>query len=582
MIYVLLLVIIALLMLLPRNWEGLVPYVKRMSGRQSANTADVKTVETLIDKALQEMSCNPVWEDDAESRVVKYDYQNGHFNMRIEPKKSFVSMSYLFFFNTSMENLSLVRSLCNQVNMNSEIERVVYSLNEEKNEIDLHIITGIKPTKEGTVEMLKRVMANIFGWQNAFVRRFNELIDESGKAEGGDKELSDAEWQRELFLLRQQELIHQSVGEIRQEEGNPLALGTLVKKVMGMEGFAPSEMTVAGSEMESINGRTEIFSYDLSSPLIKDKKFVAQEAVLRLSYFDLRQPDVRRQMTIHLHAEKEDANTMYFRVTVTVIPLSVSRSVAFNTPLNHGDVNSVLVAYDLTPSKQRTDEFLYMWKEAQEKQKNGEEETLSDEQRLISECVDKKTAENLYRGRQLYLNERFYEALFYLEAAYMELAPYFEQMKPTVKEKFYDLCFYLGFCYTELKQYKQAYYYLDIVSGLHRITYTTEFVNCMVNSGDIRSLSYIEQLINQMRMEQELGDDDEDTAPQEHLTKFVNFLKRRKAYVLIERRQFEEAKTLLNELLEDPESNDFAISELAYIKRLESHLPEDSNIEDLG
>ena len=45
MIYVLLLVIIALLMLLPRNWEGLVPYVKRMSGRQSANTADVKTVE---------------------------------------------------------------------------------------------------------------------------------------------------------------------------------------------------------------------------------------------------------------------------------------------------------------------------------------------------------------------------------------------------------------------------------------------------------------------------------------------------------------------------------------------------------
>ena len=151
MIYVLLLVIIALLMLLPRNWEGLVPYVKRMSGRQSANTADVKTVEALIDKALQEMSCNPVWEDDAECRVVKYDYQNGHFNMRIEPKKSFVSMSYLFFFNTSMENLSLVRSLCNQVNMNSEIERVVYSLNEEKNEIDLHIITGIKPTKEGTV-----------------------------------------------------------------------------------------------------------------------------------------------------------------------------------------------------------------------------------------------------------------------------------------------------------------------------------------------------------------------------------------------------------------------------------------------
>ena len=94
----------------------------------------------------------------------------------------------------------------------------------------------------------------------------------------------------------------------------------------------------------------------------------------------------------------------------------------FNQPI----VNSVLVAYDLVNPKQRTDEFLYMWKEAQEKQKNGEEDTLTDEQRFICDCMDRHVAENLYRGRQLYLSEQYYEALYYLESPYH--IPYLLQM----------------------------------------------------------------------------------------------------------------------------------------------------------
>ena len=99
----------------------------------------------------------------------------------------------------------------------------------------------------------------------------------------------------------------------------------------------------------------------------------------------------------------------------------------------------------------------------------------------------------------------------------------------------------------------------------------------MVNSGDVRALSYIDQLMTQMRMENELNDEDEE--PQEHITKFMNFLKRRQAYLLIERRQYNKAKTILNELLDDPESSDFAINELAFIQKQNDDQSTDTSLD---
>ena len=86
----------------------------------------------------------------------------------------------------------------------------------------------------------------------------------------------------------------------------------------------------------------------------------------------------------------------------------------------------------------------------------------------------------------------------------------------------------------------------------------------MVNMGDFRALSMVEDLLK--KMEERLQDDDE---PEGFLLSFVAFLRRRKAYLLVEHQRLEEAKTLLNAMLNDPACHDFAINELAYIQRME-------------
>ena len=100
--------------------------------------------------------------------------------------------------------------------------------------------------------------------------------------------------------------------------------------------------------------------------------------------------------------------------------------------------------------------------------------------------------------------------------------------------------------------------------GQRRIIFTQEYVNALVNGGDHRALQFIEDLIANVNASVE---SDEEETPS-HVLKFLAFLKRRKVYVLVEKKRFEEAKKNLMEMLDDPECADFAINELAYIQKL--------------
>ncbi len=65
---------------------------------------------------------------------------------------------------------------------------------------------------------------------------------------------------------------------------------------------------------------------------------------------------------------------------------------------------------------------------------------------------------------------------------------------------------------------------------------------------------------------------DEDSTEWRDLSHFVAFLCRRKAYLLVDSERYDEADELLRKLVKDPESNEFALHELAYVqkKRLET------------
>ena len=527
---------------------------------------DLSENKRIVSKALKALNCTGEWRKEGDAALVRYTFQSGHFGIRIIGNCPQVELSYLFFAEAEMKDINIVRHVCNHFNLNSTGPRFSYSINEETNIIDMHILTPLLLDDDRAKDILSSAMVDMFLWQNSFIRSLTDVKKEAKSSATSDLEWSEKEVARDFFLLREQELRHQKKGaEWRQNDKEAATLKQWMDKVFGLVDVVFSELTVVTDTVTVINDRESIASYNLSDTLIVDGAFVRQKAMLDLVFFLPAHPTTRRRMTFSIQQADGCEDVLYYQVVATLLPLPSG----IGRPLHSKEVqvqsHSVLLAYDLRSTKLLQDEFVYMWKEAKSKVANGEENQLTEEQRLIANVESVDAARFVYRSRTLYRQKRYYEAISCLENAYRLLNSNIDKKSLEERNLFLEVCYMLGFCYNELQQYDRAYYYLTFVTGINRTLYAEEYVNCMIYLGDYRSLMTIDGILEDLHnsiVEDEEGEVEQSVHP------FLQFLYRRKAYVLVELHRFDEAEEMLRQMIDDPESGDFALDELAYIQQL--------------
>ena len=527
---------------------------------------DLSENRRIVSKALKALNCTGEWRKEGDAALVRYTFQSGHFGIRIFSKHPQVELSYLFFAEAEMKDINIVRHVCNHFNLNSSGPRFSYTINEETNIIDMHILTPLLLDDDRAKDILSSAMVDMFLWQNSFIRSLTDVKKEAKSSATSDLEWSEKEVARDFFLLREQELRHQKKGaEWRQNDKEAATLKQWMDKVFGLVDVVFSELTVVTDTVTVINDRESIASYNLSDTLIVDGAFVRQKAMLDLVFFLPAHPTTRRRMTFSLQQADGCEDVLYYQVVATLLPLPSG----IGRPLHSKEVqvqsHSVLLAYDLRSTKQLQDEFVYMWKEAKSKVANGEENQLTEEQQLIANVESVDAARFVYRSRTLHRQKRYYEATSCLENAYRLLNSNIDKKSLEERNLFLEVCYMLGFCYNELQQYDRAYYYLTFVTGVNRTLYAEEYVNCMIYLGDYRSLMTIDGILEDLHnsiVEDEEGEVEQSVHP------FLQFLYRRKAYVLVELHRFDEAEEMLRQMIDDPESGDFALDELAYIQQL--------------
>ena len=530
------------------------------------SSLDMGENKRIVSKALKELNCIGEWREEKDAAIVRFGFQSGHFGIRIIGNCPQVELSYLFFAEAEMKDINIVRHVCNHFNLNSTGPRFSYSINEETNIIDMHILTPLLLDDDRAKDILSSAMVDMFLWQNSFIRSLTDVKKEAKSSATSDLEWSEKEVARDFFLLREQELRHQKKGaEWRQNDKEAATLKQWMDKVFGLVDVVFSELTVVTDTVTVINDRESIASYNLSDTLIVDGAFVRQKAMLDLVFFLPAHPTTRRRMTFSIQQADGCEDVLYYQVVATLLPLPSG----IGRPLHSKEVqvqsHSVLLAYDLRSTKQLQDEFVYMWKEAKSKVANGEENQLTEEQRLIANVESVDAARFVYRSRTLYRQKRYYEAISCLENAYRLLNSNIDKKSLEERNLFLEVCYMLGFCYNELQQYDRAYYYLTFVTGVNRTLYAEEYVNCMIYLGDYRSLMTIDGILEDLHnsiVEDEEGEVEQSVHP------FLQFLYRRKAYVLVELHRFDEAEEMLRQMIDDPESGDFALDELAYIQQL--------------
>lgn len=520
-----------------------------------------------VNYALKKLNCKVRWEQDHDDLLAQYDFQSGHFRIRLEKNSPYVRLYFFFFFETDLNDIELVRDVCNQCNQSTETCRLVYSVGEKQGTVNVHIISVLLITDSTVKEVLERAMLNIFSWQNAFVRRYNELKGDANHEVNPDPEKERASVQRELFLVREQEMMLQDEGpDWHEQSPDSHELRTLLAQTLGLSDVVPARLTICSddSQVQTLDNPDRILAFRPATTIIENGAFKNQSSFMKLDYYDPRRPSRLRHITLDIEQEGSTDKTLYYRATLCLVPLSMDEEVESGSAETQRQTCSVLLGHDIASSKEVKDEFRYIWKEAKAKQKGTSTEKLTDDESLLLKMQDPQTGYEFFQGKSLYLEKRFYEAVLHFENVFHNLQEALAKQNTGVQDAFFEVCYLIGSCYTSLKQYRRACFYLDFTLPLHRVIYTEVYVNCLVNARDFRAMNVINSLLQEIQPGDDDGDSDDTLQP------FRNFLLRRKAFLLIGQKHFDEAEAILKQLLNDPDNSDYALRELAYIQKLKA------------
>ncbi|MBR6284619.1 MAG: hypothetical protein IKR25_10040 [Muribaculaceae bacterium] len=506
--------------------------------------------------------------DDNETRVT-FDYQAGHFVAIIKDSNVGVEVNFPCFFDVPASELQLVRTMCNRANQMSTILKYVYSFNDEENRLHVHLsfyCNTVYPDQMGFL------LKSCFYFQRDFVDNYKKAKENQEQNHTNDIEATVSEFSRERWLVAMQEMRHDTTSNHQGWRANDtkcLRLNDFIEKALGITAFVPSRLVVVRDGVASQPVEESVGDWDMSRMLIEGEgkdAIMAHDsavAIVNMHKWDDEQNEMEpggRILTITAMADGSDDKSLYMRVTACLSANTVGRSNSLASQHLTTSV-SVLMAYDRAPDTQRQQEFDYMWKDARIKIRDGE--PLTEQQQLIYDVARANIAYNLYWGKSLMLSKRYYEALLHFENVYYDMLPEFFQLSDELKSTFMDVCYSIGFCYNELHQYQKAFYFLHFFDIDRNVRTTTEWVNCLANARDIRVFKVIDDCLNEISEHFK----DVDELP-EGIPPFVNFLRRRRAYALIDFNDLDEAEKAFTEMLDDPDNSDYAMGELAYIARL--------------
>lgn len=455
----------------------------------------------VVSDTLRKMICTYAWTKEGESNVCHFDYQGAHFSIELTDNDPFTQLSLYYIHFVSLEDINVVRAVCNKYSSTKNPFKVVYSVNQEHHGAAIHILSSLLLNEVNAHELLTKVMAQMFEMRRLVVAEIESETQKARSVDCADYEVATVEWGGELELLHELEIDRQPA----------------------------------------------VFSHHEAAahPVITPRALLATMFGITDSHIDsLSAPSV-----------------LYYRVTLTLMPVFVPPVVSPVLLPKPGDCHTFVAGYELVPTKQQTDAINYQWHEAREKFKSGGESQLTATQRVLAHCEQPDLAQYIYLGRQRYLERRFFDALSPLGAAYERYAARYDQMGADERRSYYEVCYLLGSCYYHLRRFEIAHFYLFQTLSINNLIYTMQYVNCMVSMGNCDALRFIDSSLANLKRSMDMG------SLNSNCLNFYYFLQRRKVEFLLNAHRVDEAEQLLHTMLDGNPNSDFAIERLAEIQK---------------
>lgn len=547
----------------------------------TGTSADPEQPVPSVDVArrlLERLQCSVEMHDENESHLLEYDFQGGRFSLRTWPNQNFAHLVYPFCFCTDVRHRDAIRSVVNKINMESLLTRVVMTHSVEDHRINCHVMVTLHLTSddEQQLKLLRDAMVACFQTRIDIDHLFHEAVKLK------DPEEAEADNGRDWFLIHEQEWIHTPDSKrVSSDKRTSLTLRNILYNLYDWQNIDSIKADIViDHQLESIDNAVD---YDILSHMVSDDGKVLNTDVTLLlkanlssgraidNAYEISQ-QLAHNVVVGLVVEHHDEKATYVRVNVSHTPLEPGGPRLWQHPERRPSTVSFMVARDWIDTDTRNQEYRFFLSELKDKINSEGLESLSNIQRLVAITENRKhfSGYNLYWGRYLARCARYLEAIPYLENVFFEYRAFSYAHKPKDQKVFIEAMYLLGLCHARLQQWQKAFYYLDSVSQVKDIRITVEYVNSLVNSGDHRAEGIINMIMQDVQSQLDAVDtvDEEDASETDvdAITEFGTFLNRRRIYLLIEQKRYDEAQEMLDKILGDEEQREFALNEMAFIE----------------
>lgn len=485
-------------------------------------------------------------------------YQGGIFLIHFNPESEYADIIYPGFSNLSYANLYKALLNSNKVNYRYAVWACyVEKTNQDSSEDEFTASLSTRYNLTGTLSQVHKGLKGTLEFAFHIARDFRESLDKDIKeaTESENSLLENIEMQTKIAqIIRLHELNHLEERKEEYPADSTFTAGNLLKLYDNADFGCLQELRIIHEEqMEKLTDINDITAFNLREYIRNHPNATSIRNLTLVFGFE------HQDLFVNLaKAKGSTENTLFFVVNVVRSGSELDKLMDNRTPVS----SRTMLEVRLVDSEKDYWEAKYMLDDAKDKQQNGRSSELTDEQRIMLSHIEPSIQMDLYWGKKFYNNRCYFQALLYFNRTLYHLGQNAAQWDDQQRELYYEVSYYIGFIYMDLNMKDRAFYYLYVPQRQGSIHATKEFANCLCNMNDPSAKDYITSERSQVI---ELMNKDEEEY--ERLLDFYRFLTRRWAYIAIERKEYDEAETLLNQMIERGEDAEFAKEELDYIKR---------------
>lgn len=379
------------------------------------------------------------------------------------------------------------------------------------------------------------------------------------------------------WIYREHEIYEQKEkGSFRTSRESRITLGEILSHTFNIKEEEISQLCINNEgHITQIEDQPRIWQWDLLSPylpneektILSDKHIfytlLYRDATPNEKYFDKSKFNASGSIMIHtFSAGKYKDSTSYIDVTICAPMFTHTKQIQHKLRQDYIHYKNFSIAYDYKAPSQALAEYKFL-KEEVESHPKEKPSRLSEKEWALLQNITEDIGNEFYWGKKAFNECRYLDAILYFENIYLSLCNRWYKKGLSSKEMnlLTETAFLIGFSYNDLKLYDKAYQYLELAARSNSKTqkYKKEFINCLVNSKNLLSIIYIDDYLQDIKNISTKERSEEDY-------NFFFFLLRRKAYILIEMDQYEDAEYILKRLLEEDPDNEIVLHELAFIQ----------------